>query len=151
MRIERTKYLQELIDRKHNGLVKVITGIRRCGKSYLLFTLFYDHLISEGVKEENIIKLELDQTANSAFVNDVRPKKKLDVRIINAAPGVKVNKKWIPLAVYIAMIFGVFMCILFKIPHDMSLKPRGDSIVWTEDLADGYIDLDGGENMIKQN
>ena len=55
MRIERTKYLQELIDRKHNGLVKVITGIRRCGKSYLLFTLFYDHLISEGVKNENII------------------------------------------------------------------------------------------------
>jgi len=69
MRIERTKYLQELIDRKHNGLVKVITGIRRCGKSYLLFTLFYDHLISEGVKTENIIKLELDQTANIKYRN----------------------------------------------------------------------------------
>lgn len=69
MRIERTKYLQELIDRKHNGLVKVITGIRRCGKSYLLFTLFYDHLISEGVKKENIIKLELDQTANIKYRN----------------------------------------------------------------------------------
>ena len=67
MRIERTKYLQELIDRKHNGLVKVITGIRRCGKSYLLFTLFYDHLIAEGVKKENIIKLELDQTANIKY------------------------------------------------------------------------------------
>jgi len=69
MRIERTKYLQELIDRKHNGLVKVITGIRRCGKSYLLFTLFYDHLIAQGVKEENIIKLELDQTANIKYRN----------------------------------------------------------------------------------
>ena len=69
MRIERTKYLQELIDRKHNGLVKVITGIRRCGKSYLLFTLFYDHLIAEGVKAENIIKLELDQTANIKYRN----------------------------------------------------------------------------------
>ncbi|MBQ2881857.1 MAG: AAA family ATPase, partial [Clostridia bacterium] len=69
MRIERTKYLQELIDRKHNGLVKVITGIRRCGKSYLLFNLFYEHLIAEGVKKENIIKLELDQTSNIKYRN----------------------------------------------------------------------------------
>lgn len=69
MRIERTKYLQELIDRKHNGLVKVITGIRRCGKSYLLFTLFYDHLIAAGVKKENIITLELDQTENIRYRN----------------------------------------------------------------------------------
>lgn len=69
VRIERTKYLQELIDRKHNGLVKVITGIRRCGKSYLLFTLFYDHLIAEGVKKENIITLELDQTENIRYRN----------------------------------------------------------------------------------
>lgn len=69
MRIERTKYLQELIDRKHNGMIKVITGIRRSGKSYLLFTLFYDHLIAEGVKKENIIKLELDQTENIKYRN----------------------------------------------------------------------------------
>ena len=69
VRIERTKYLQELIDRKHNGLVKVITGIRRCGKSYLLFTLFYDHLIAEGGKKENIITLELDQTENIRYRN----------------------------------------------------------------------------------
>ncbi len=69
MRIERNKYLQELIDRRHNGLVKVITGIRRCGKSYLLFTLFYDYLIQEGIKQENIIKLELDQTANIKYRN----------------------------------------------------------------------------------
>lgn len=69
MHIERKKYLQELIDRRHNGLVKVITGIRRCGKSYLLFTLFYDYLISEGVKSENIIKIELDQTENIRYRN----------------------------------------------------------------------------------
>ena len=48
MRIERTNYLQELIDRKQNGMGKVITGIRRCGKSYLLFTLYYDYLISHS-------------------------------------------------------------------------------------------------------
>ena len=69
MRIERTKYVQELIDRKHNGLVKVITGIRRCGKSYLLFTLFYDHLLAEGVSKDHIITLELDQTENIRYRN----------------------------------------------------------------------------------
>ena len=48
--IQRNHYLQKLIDRRENGLVKVITGIRRCGKSFLLFNLFYDYLIESGVK-----------------------------------------------------------------------------------------------------
>ena len=55
--IRRDHYLQKLIDRKENGLVKVITGIRRCGKSFLLFNLFYDYLIESGVKEEQIISI----------------------------------------------------------------------------------------------
>ena len=50
--IRRDHYLKRLIDKKENGLVKVITGIRRCGKSFLLFNLFYDYLIESGVKEE---------------------------------------------------------------------------------------------------
>lgn len=58
--IKRDSYLQRLIDRKENGLVKVITGIRRCGKSFLLFNLFYDHLISCGIKPEQIITIALD-------------------------------------------------------------------------------------------
>ena len=58
--IRRDHYLQKLIDRKENGLVKVITGIRRCGKSFLLFNLFYDYLIERGVKEEQIISIALD-------------------------------------------------------------------------------------------
>ena len=58
--IKREHYLKKLIDRKDNGLIKVITGIRRCGKSYLLFNLFYDYLISIGVKTENIITVALD-------------------------------------------------------------------------------------------
>ena len=53
--IRRDHYLQKLIDRKENGLIKVITGIRRCGKSFLLFDLFYDHLIESGVREEQRI------------------------------------------------------------------------------------------------
>ncbi len=58
--IKRNAYLERLIDKKENGLIKVITGIRRCGKSYLLFNLFYDYLIENGVKEEQIITIALD-------------------------------------------------------------------------------------------
>lgn len=58
--IKRDEYLNRLIDRKENGLIKVITGIRRCGKSFLLFNLFYDYLIESGVKKEQIITIALD-------------------------------------------------------------------------------------------
>ncbi len=60
MEIKRDIYLNRLIARKHNGFIKVITGIRRSGKSYLLNTLFYDHLISEGVCHDHIIKFAFD-------------------------------------------------------------------------------------------
>ena len=58
--IKRDAYLQRLIDKKENGLIKVITGIRRCGKSYLLFNLYSDYLISQGIGEEQIIEIPLD-------------------------------------------------------------------------------------------
>ena len=58
--IKRDVYLNRLIDKKKNGLIKVITGIRRCGKSFLLFELYYDYLIQSGVKEEQIITIALD-------------------------------------------------------------------------------------------
>ena len=60
MEINRDVYLERLIVRKHNGFIKVITGIRRCGKSYLLNTLFYNHLKSENVAEDHIIKFAFD-------------------------------------------------------------------------------------------
>lgn len=60
MQIQRDFYLQQLIDGKQNGLIKIITGIRRCGKSYLLFTLFYQYLKNSGVTENHIIKIALD-------------------------------------------------------------------------------------------
>ena len=60
MEIRRDVYLERLIVRKHNGFIKVITGIRRCGKSYLLNKLFYNHLISEGVPEDHIIRFAFD-------------------------------------------------------------------------------------------
>lgn len=58
--VKRDEYLGRLIEKKENGLIKVITGIRRCGKSFLLFNLFYDYLIESGVKEEQIVTIALD-------------------------------------------------------------------------------------------
>lgn len=67
--MKRDIYLDRLIRRKHNGMIKVITGIRRCGKSYLLFELFYKHLLNEGIKEDHIIKLALDDRMNKQYRN----------------------------------------------------------------------------------
>lgn len=67
MEIKRDLYLQKMIDRMHNGLVKVITGIRRSGKSYLLFTIFRNYLLSTGVPEDHIIAVELDMLENEQY------------------------------------------------------------------------------------
>ncbi len=56
MDIKRDLYLQQLIDRRHNGMIKVVTGVRRCGKSYLVFNLFNNYLKSNGVDDKHIIK-----------------------------------------------------------------------------------------------
>ena len=62
--INRDLYLNQIIDRKENGLIKIITGIRRCGKSYLLFNLYYNYLLENGVSEDHIIKVALDDDDN---------------------------------------------------------------------------------------
>lgn len=67
MEIKRDLYLQKMIDRMHNGLIKVITGIRRSGKSYLLFTIFRNYLMSIGVPEDHIIAIELDTLENEQY------------------------------------------------------------------------------------
>ena len=67
--IERKQYLDKLIRKRGNGLIKVITGIRRCGKSFLLFKIYYDYLVSEGVSKDNIICLALDETQNIKYRN----------------------------------------------------------------------------------
>ena len=69
MEINRDFYLNELIDRMDNGLIKIITGIRRCGKSYLLDPIFKNYLISQGVDKDHIIKLSLDERANSKYLD----------------------------------------------------------------------------------
>lgn len=67
--IKRDLYLNQLIDKKENGLIKIITGIRRCGKSYLLFNIFYNQLIESGVNKNNIITLALDNDENRIYRN----------------------------------------------------------------------------------
>ena len=67
--IKRDLYLKKLIDRKENDLIKIITGIRRCGKSYLLDPIFKRYLTENGVDEEHIIKLELDSIENKEYRN----------------------------------------------------------------------------------
>ena len=67
MKIERDAYLRQLIDKKHNRMIKIISGIRRCGKSYLLFELFRQHLLDSGVKSDHIITLALDGLEERAY------------------------------------------------------------------------------------
>lgn len=67
MEIKRDRYLNLLISKKHNGLIKVITGMRRCGKSYLLFTLFKDYLLSEGIEKSHIIEIAFDAYENKQY------------------------------------------------------------------------------------
>ena len=67
MEIKRDYYLNKLITKKHNGLIKVITGIRRCGKSYLLFTLFKNHLTESGVADDHIIEIPFDSFENKKY------------------------------------------------------------------------------------
>lgn len=67
--ITRDKYLNDLVNRMNNGMIKVITGIKGCGKSYLLFNLFRTHLLELGIKETQIITIELDQRKNRQYRN----------------------------------------------------------------------------------
>lgn len=72
MEIERNYYLNKLIAKKENKLIKIITGIRRCGKSYLLEYIFKNYLINSGVKEDHIIKLALDSIENTEYLEGIK-------------------------------------------------------------------------------
>lgn len=69
MEIRRDRYLNKLIAKKQNGMIKIVTGIRRCGKSYLLNHLFRQHLLASGVGEEDIVILSLDEDVNAKYRN----------------------------------------------------------------------------------
>ncbi len=84
--IKRDLYLERLIKRMNNGRAKVITGIRRCGKSYLLFTLFKNYLLSEGVNEDHIISFTLDSVENEHLLSRHRLCQEIRSRIRDDGP-----------------------------------------------------------------
>lgn len=81
--IKRDRYLNQLIEKQGNGAVKIVTGVRRCGKSYLLFELFRKHLLSEGVKKEHIIALSLDDDENEEYLDPAKLSQYLKSKITN--------------------------------------------------------------------
>ncbi len=87
MKIKRDTYLNRLISRKHNGFIKVITGIRRCGKSFLLNNLFYGHLIESGVREDHIIKFAFDSAEDLLRIGED------PLRFDNSGDGEKADPK----------------------------------------------------------
>ena len=82
-RIERQKYLDELISLKENGMIKVITGMRRCGKSYLLFEIFSSYLESNGVESNHIIKIDLEDYKNKSLRNPDNIYEYVESRIVD--------------------------------------------------------------------
>jgi hypothetical protein fuD12_09591 len=72
MNIKRDYYIKKIIDKRENGRIKIITGIRRCGKSYLLFNLYKEYLLSQGIKEGQIISIALDEIDNLEYRNPFR-------------------------------------------------------------------------------
>ena len=70
MEIRRDFYLDKLIKRKNNGLIKIITGIRRCGKSYLLNNLFYHHLLESGVDASHILRFAFDSADDLYLIGE---------------------------------------------------------------------------------
>ncbi len=70
--ISRDKYLNQLVNRMNNGKIKIVTGIRRCGKSVLVNEIFYDYLISRGIADDHIIRLSLEDNTNAKYRNPIR-------------------------------------------------------------------------------
>ena len=83
MNIKRDLYLQQLIDRQHNGMIKVVTGVRRCGKSYLVFNLFSNYLKSNGVDDKHIIKVNLENRRNKKLRNPDALLEYIDAQLID--------------------------------------------------------------------
>ena len=77
MQYARKQYLEQLIRKKDNGRIKIVTGLRRSGKSYLLFTLYRQYLLDSGVAESQIVELALDEIDNAKYSKASRKKRPL--------------------------------------------------------------------------
>ncbi|MBO7207482.1 MAG: AAA family ATPase, partial [Kiritimatiellae bacterium] len=72
MIIQRNDLLTQLIKAKHNSFIKILTGIRRCGKSYLLFNIFKNHLLEDGVQADHIIEIDLEHPITANLINPIK-------------------------------------------------------------------------------
>ena len=83
MEIQRDYYLNKLIEARNDKLIKVVTGIRRCGKSYLLNTIFYNYLLNDGVDENHIIKVALDDSDYEELLDPKNLSKYIKEKIVD--------------------------------------------------------------------
>lgn len=83
MEAKRERYISSLLERRNNGLIKIVTGVRRCGKSYLLFNLFKRKLMELGVQEDHIISLALDDYQNREYLNPDNLNQYVRARIVD--------------------------------------------------------------------
>ncbi len=126
MRIERKRNLQRLIDSRQNGQIKIITGIRRCGKSYLLGVLYREYLLQDGVQPEQIISLELDSDVNVRYRNPLELGKYLREMVGDTTK------------VYYILLDEIQMVETIRNPH---LPPEADSKITFVDVLLGLKSL----------
>lgn len=120
MEIKRDRYLNTLISKKHNGLIKVITGIRRCGKSYLLCNLFKEYLLSEGIDKSHIIEIAFDAFENKPFRDPDVLYPYLKEQIKDKRLGLLQNEK----------VLRQSLCVLYSFPYAHS--PPASSPILSE-------------------
>ena len=114
--IKRDIHLNRLINSKHNGMIKVVTGIRRCGKSYLLMNLFRQHLLNDGVSEEHIVMLDLENRRNKKFRDPDALLEWIDSQIVEyKAMGDVPKEQWYFLRSIILRIWGSEMLALVSV------------------------------------
>lgn len=100
MNILRPTYMRQLIDAQNNGLIKIVSGIRRAGKSYLLKTLFRKHLIEQGVPVDHILLIDLEGMQNKAFRNPEYLLEWIDKKMQDNEPYYIIMQPWIETILY---------------------------------------------------
>jgi len=139
MVIERNEYLDKIIRHKNNGLIKVITGMRRVGKSYLLFNLYYDYLINNGIDKSHIITYALDDRRNKGLRNP-------DKLLTAIEEGIKDNEMYYILLDEIQMVdeFEDILNSLLHMKNTDTYVTGSNSKFLSKDLGYRVINLKGG-------
>lgn len=115
MFFNRNLYLQKLISADGNGMIKIVTGIRRCGKSFLLFTIFRQYLLSQGVSDDHIIGLAMDDRANKRLLDPDKLLEYIDSHIIN-------DGKKIYLIIDEVQLVDEFVSVLLSLTHKTNIE-----------------------------